>query len=133
MLKNMTHLGTALKRTTCAAFAFRYCGEVGGFSGVFLGSREVTSNFMTSTRRHLASSSSFTPPVPPSSKGVPIFTDIDFTIAKSQNSESFKRNNDPHAVFVVTGASRGIGKEFVRSLMNRTQVNNQTALNYLKN
>jgi len=86
-----------------------------------LGSREVTSNFMTSTRRHLASSSSFTPPVPPSSKGVPIFTDIDFTIAKSQNSESFKRNNDPHAVFVVTGASRGIGKEFVRSLMNRTQ------------
>jgi len=129
----MTFLRAVLKRTTCIAFAFRRdCHEVSGFSRVFLAghysyhsSREMESNLRTSssTRRHLvsSSSSSFTPPVPPSSKGVPVFTDIDFSISKSPNSESFQRNNDPDAVFVVTGASRGIGKEFVNALMQRTK------------
>eukprot|EP00977_Amphora_coffeiformis_P021345 scaffold9208_cov154-Amphora_coffeaeformis.AAC.4 len=35
--------------------------------------------------------------------------------------ESEKRNQDPEAVFVVTGASRGIGLQFVKALTTKTQ------------
>jgi hypothetical protein len=68
------------------------------------------------------SSSSFTPPEPPASKGTSVFLDIDFSVQGNPSSASFLRNNDQDAVFVVTGANRGIGLQFVKSLMERTKV-----------
>jgi hypothetical protein len=61
--------------------------------------------------------SSFQPPVPPQSKGEAVYQDIDVTSV--QNSP---RNFDPDAVFVVSGASRGIGLQFVKSLLLETKV-----------
>lgn len=67
-------------------------------------------------------SSSFTPPEPPASKGTSVFLDIDFSVQGNPSSASFLRNNDEDAVFVVTGANRGIGLQLVKSLMERTKV-----------
>lgn len=61
--------------------------------------------------------STFQAPEPPQSKGPAVFNDIDLSLGKD---ESLKRNSDPSAVFVVTGASRGIGLQFVKSLIERT-------------
>lgn len=66
--------------------------------------------------------SSFQPSPPPGTHGVPVFPNIDFEASKSLQSESNKRNNDPDAVFVVTGANRGIGLQFVKSLTERSKV-----------
>mmetsp|Transcript_16882 Transcript_16882/g.21680 ORF Transcript_16882/g.21680 Transcript_16882/m.21680 type:complete len:344 (+) Transcript_16882:61-1092(+) len=38
-----------------------------------------------------------------------------------QNDVSIKRNSNENAVFFVSGASRGIGLQFVQELLNRTQ------------
>jgi NAD(P)-dependent dehydrogenase (short-subunit alcohol dehydrogenase family) len=65
--------------------------------------------------------SSFPAPMPPRSKGVSIFQDIDFSVASRDGSQSMRRNMDPDAVFVVTGASRGIGLQFVKRLLETTQ------------
>ena len=65
-------------------------------------------------------SSSFVPPEPPSSNGEAVYDDI--IISADGTNESLKRNSDPDAVFVVTGASRGIGLQFVKSLLHRTKV-----------
>merc|ERR1740124_1137553 len=67
------------------------------------------------------SSSSFQAPDPPASNGTPVFPDIDFSRAESSSCASYVRNRDPDAVFVVNGASRGIGLEFVRALLQRTR------------
>ena len=64
----------------------------------------------------------FVPLPPPTSKGTPIYPDIDLDHAKSIVSEASKRNADPKSVFVVNGSSRGIGLQFVKSLLVRTQV-----------
>jgi len=66
-------------------------------------------------------SSSFQPAPPPGTNGTPVFPDIDFSIADYPASEGWKRRNDPNAVFVVTGASRGIGLQFVKALLDQTQ------------
>lgn len=65
--------------------------------------------------------SSFTAPTPPESKGINVFQDIDFSVAEKDGSQSSLRNNDPDAVFVVTGASRGIGLQFVKTLLQTTK------------
>lgn len=65
--------------------------------------------------------SSFQPSPPPGTHGTPVFPDIDFSTKEDPDSESTKRNSDPNAIFVVTGASRGIGLQFVKSLLERTQ------------
>eukprot|EP00957_Ditylum_brightwellii_P207424 15352935-Ditylum_brightwellii.AAC.1 len=39
----------------------------------------------------------------------------------SSSFMSSKRNDDPNAVFVVNGSSRGIGLQFVKSLLDRSQ------------
>jgi hypothetical protein len=67
--------------------------------------------------------STFQAPVPPSSKGQAVYSDINLSVADDLSSRSSLRNNDPEAVFVVNGASRGIGLQFVKSLINRTKVN----------
>lgn len=61
--------------------------------------------------------SSFQPPVPPQSKGEAVYRDIDVT----SSPQDSPRNSDPDAVFVVTGASRGIGLQFVKSLLLDTK------------
>jgi len=63
-------------------------------------------------------SSTFQAPIPPTSKGQPVYTDIDTSIKREDGGF---RNKDPDAVFVVSGASRGIGLQFVKSLLQRTQ------------
>jgi len=68
----------------------------------------------------LFSSSSFEAPPPPTSKGEPVYEDIDLE-QTPETLESIKRNKDPNAVFVVTGASRGIGLQYVKSLLERTK------------
>lgn len=69
------------------------------------------------------SSSSFQPPIPPQSQGQAVYPDIDFaSSASSSNAITRQRNSDPAAVFVVTGASRGIGLQFVKSLVADTEV-----------
>ena len=66
-----------------------------------------------------SSSSSFEPPEPPNFNGQPVYPDIDLSI--SPQVEATKRNLDTNAVFVVTGASRGIGLQMVKSLSQRTK------------
>ena len=61
--------------------------------------------------------SSFQPPVPPESKGEAVYKDIDVN-----SVQPLPRNFDPDAVFVVSGASRGIGLQFVKSLLLDTKV-----------
>ena len=81
------------------------------------------------TCRHASSSSSsseiaasFEAPEPPLSHGHPVFPDIQFdNINKSSSSGGDNnRNSDPNAVFVISGASRGIGLQFVKTLLERT-------------
>jgi hypothetical protein len=69
--------------------------------------------------------SSFQASPPPGTHGTPVFPDIDFAVASDSASEGFKRRTDKNAVFVVTGANRGIGLQFVRSLIDRTQVSDR--------
>ena len=67
-------------------------------------------------------SSSFQPLEPPGTHGTPVFPDIQFSVQNSPEAQSFQRNTDPNAVFVVTGASRGIGLQFCKTLLERTEV-----------
>jgi hypothetical protein len=73
--------------------------------------------------------SAFQAPEPPQSKGQAVYNDIDFNNIgsgsdsdKLLSSQSTLRNSDTDAVFVVSGASRGIGLQFVKSLIERTKV-----------
>jgi NAD(P)-dependent dehydrogenase (short-subunit alcohol dehydrogenase family) len=50
-----------------------------------------------------------------------VFRDVQIPDNKSEDSIAFKRNNDPNAVFVVNGSSRGIGLQFVQSLAQLTK------------
>ena len=65
---------------------------------------------------------SFQAPEPPQSHGQPVFPDIKIqSITSSEDGNDNVRNNDPNAVFVVNGSSRGIGLQFVRSLLQCTK------------
>jgi hypothetical protein len=71
----------------------------------------------------------FEPPEPPGTHGTPVFPNIDIATASTDDTgitaslaAARTRNNDPNAVFVVTGASRGLGREFVQQLLARTKV-----------
>lgn len=65
--------------------------------------------------------STFQAPEPPKSKGLNIFDDIDVTVSDSTSLVSSLRNSDPDSVFVVNGASRGIGFQFVQKLLSDTK------------
>jgi NAD(P)-dependent dehydrogenase (short-subunit alcohol dehydrogenase family) len=65
-------------------------------------------------------SSSFAGPEPPLSRGLHVFADIDFSVSEGPSSPSSLRRSDPDAVFVVNGASRGIGLQFVKTLLDGT-------------
>mmetsp|Transcript_63934 Transcript_63934/g.76871 ORF Transcript_63934/g.76871 Transcript_63934/m.76871 type:complete len:169 (-) Transcript_63934:246-752(-) len=67
-----------------------------------------------------SSSSSFQPPIPPTSAAQSIYENIDFG-KKLSNKNAEQRNADPDAVFVINGSSRGIGLQFVKSLLDRTE------------
>jgi hypothetical protein len=103
----MTYARSVVQRT-CVAFAIRIC--------------RYQSPCPNPTRLFSSGSETFAPPPPPTSKGIPIFPDIDFGHANSGESEAVKRNADPDSVFVVNGSSRGIGLQFVKSLLVRTKV-----------
>jgi len=62
--------------------------------------------------------STFQAPEPPNSKGHAVYNDIEISTTER---ESIARNSDPDAVFVVTGASRGIGLQFVKTLQTRSK------------
>lgn len=70
--------------------------------------------------RTFATNEQFTPPIPPKFNGQAVFPDISLNGATSHDAD--KRNNDTDAVFVVTGASRGIGLQIVKDLTTRTKV-----------
>ena len=79
-------------------------------------------SYQQSTRLYLSTSSiavSFEAPEPPQSHGQPVFPNIQFNNRDSVNT--LDRNSSPNAVHVVSGASRGIGLQFVSSLLERTQ------------
>lgn len=102
---------SAMKRS-CFALAFRIGGRgVAGYRAQL-----HHSAYSASTTSRLFST--FTPPEPPASKGMPVYPDIDLSLAKT---EAKRRNSDPVAVFVVNGSSRGIGLQFVKSLVERTK------------
>jgi hypothetical protein len=84
---------------------------------------KTTRSLKTQLYRMSTTSKAFQPPVPPGTKGTPIFPDISIKEQPSNNMENaLKRNNDSNAVMVVTGANRGIGLQFVKSLLDRTKV-----------
>eukprot|EP00956_Cyclotella_meneghiniana_P018038 scaffold29819_cov68-Cyclotella_meneghiniana.AAC.2 len=68
-----------------------------------------------------STSSSFRAPEPPQSHGKPIFPDVPINATTSQDNIASIRNEDPDAVFVVNGSSRGIGLQFIKSLLQRTK------------
>jgi hypothetical protein len=104
---------SAVQRT-CVAFAFR----LGGAQA--FGRPATIHPHLVTTR--LFAASTFTPPEPPASRGQPVYSDIDFSVGRDPDSESHRRNTDRDAVFVVNGSSRGIGLQFVKSLLDRTEV-----------
>mmetsp|Transcript_1760 Transcript_1760/g.4414 ORF Transcript_1760/g.4414 Transcript_1760/m.4414 type:complete len:364 (-) Transcript_1760:123-1214(-) len=66
--------------------------------------------------------STFEPPPPNSYHGTSDFADVDIVPpAPSSAAASSARNVDPEAVFVVTGASRSMGLQFVKELLRRTE------------
>lgn len=65
-------------------------------------------------------SSTFVPPPNNTYHGETVYKDIDVT-SQPITSAANARNNDPKAVFVVTGASRSMGLQFVKELLSRTK------------
>lgn len=74
---------------------------------------------VSSTTTSLCSAkSSFVPPDPPSFSGQAMFPDIKLNRI---SSHAIMRNQDSDAVFVITGASRGIGLQIVKDMLIRTK------------
>lgn len=76
-------------------------------------------NILTHARRG-HSSSSFQPPPKNTYHGTPVYKDISIE-NNAISTAAAARNNDTEAVFVVTGASRSMGLQFVKELLYRTK------------
>ncbi len=83
-------------------------------------SRTLPPSTITQSSRSTFSTSSFQPPPNNTYHGNPVYNHIDIGSKKVTDSAS-ARNNDKDAVFVVTGASRSMGLEFVKQLLERTK------------
>lgn len=121
----MSSFSHTLKRS-CVAFALRATRSPSVVRPLVSASLPFSSSAaVSSTTRSIHTTrlmATFSPGAPPGTNGTPVFNDIDFSIAKEASSESVIRNADTNAVFVVTGASRGLGLEFVKQLVDRTKV-----------
>ena len=79
----------------------------------------ITSRLFASSSSSTGNSNSdtstvFQPAPPPGTHGTPVFPNIDLS---NTSPEAQLRNESPHAVCVVTGANRGIGFQFTKSLL----------------
>ncbi|CAJ1969318.1 unnamed protein product [Cylindrotheca closterium] len=113
---------SSLQRT-CAAFAVGIAKQnVRALSAVppLHHSRSIvlTTSSKSSPSSALRLASTFQAPEPPQSKGHAVYNDIEISTTEQ---ESVARNSDADAVFVVTGASRGIGLQFVKALQTRSK------------
>ena len=95
----------------------RCCLVLSNYRSTLSNVRRIVSSSSISTTTS-SSSSSFEAPEPPSSHGKPVFPDIDF---HSPRDAAMKRNADHDAIFVVNGSNRGIGLQFVITLLQRTK------------
>ena len=112
---------------------------IGSDNKSILHTRERCTRIHYSSMTRLFSSSSsahFEAPEPPSFTGQPTYPNIDmhkFNLNDDdnnnnnnddiieRNNHSYKRNSDPNAIYVITGASRGIGLQMVKTLSKRVQ------------
>ena len=108
-----------LQKSSCLHRARGFIRPSSRIPSLFL----LPTHLQPATQSHSSSSSaiasSFKAPVPPESHGHPVFPHIEFN--HSKNANSLNRSSDSNAVFVVSGASRGIGLQFVSSLLERTK------------
>ena len=92
--------------------AFRRGAATRTSATLFAGKRPTSADFCCLTR-------SFTPPPTNAYRGTPAYDGVDISSRRASAAAS-ARNADPDAVFLVTGASRSMGLQFVRELMTRT-------------
>lgn len=87
---------------------------------LFIMNRYITKTIFQSNIgkiQFLRSFTSFQPPPPNEYTGIPVYSNIDFHGSKNADSPSQLRKNDPDAVYVVTGASRSMGLQYVKELL----------------
>jgi len=106
--------------TTAASFGIR------GASSQLSSSYDTSDKPETRPRKNIAETprnySTFEPPAKNTYHGTPVYEDIDISADNDAISDAASaRNNDPEAVFVVTGASRSMGLQFVKELLSRTK------------
>ena len=78
------------------------------------GPPRAASRLFSSSTDHSDTASLFQPAPPPGTHGTPVFPNIDLT---NISPEAQRRNGSRDAVFVVTGANRGLGLQFAKSLL----------------
>ena len=125
--KSALLLGLATSLPQCAPFPVRHdtvptrTSMVRRFASVTSGDTNPP-NGLNDKNKKDDKDNEFQPNPPPGTHGTPVFDDIDFDLLEnSVELESHRRNTDPNAVFVVTGASRGMGLAFVQALLQQTQ------------
>lgn len=119
---SMNRLALSLRRS-CVAFVVQTFGGTTACAFTPTSSHNLTPKgpFRLASSSTGTTKNNFEPPEPPGTHGTPVFPDIDLTTTTT-TAAAQTRNLDPNAVFVVTGASRGLGREFVKQLLTRTEV-----------
>lgn len=116
----MSSISGALKRS-CTAFVVGFSRHH-GFCRSLIGVQPLSvTEYLPPAPRTIRQFSSFQAPEPPQSKGETVYRDIDYSVGNTPSSRASLRNSDTEAVFVVSGASRGIGLQFVKSLISGTK------------
>lgn len=78
---------------------------------------DATQTYVKSNRRRF---SSFNPPPNNDYHGTPVYKNISIG-NNAPSTAATARNNDVESVFVITGASRSMGLQFVKELLHRTK------------